>query len=91
MSKFQPIHLARWVEEHRDLLKPPVGNKMVWSDSEFLVMVVGDFQVINWDFLKLYAQTLFIILIGACSYAALFAAMGTLQLQRPLSTSTSSP
>ena len=23
------------------MLKPPVGNKMVWQDSDFLVMVVG--------------------------------------------------
>ena len=36
-----PINLKRWVDEHRDLLKPPVGNKMVWQDSEFMVMVVG--------------------------------------------------
>jgi 3-hydroxyanthranilate 3,4-dioxygenase len=36
-----PINLARWIEEHRDLLKPPVGNRMVWQDREFLVMVVG--------------------------------------------------
>lgn len=36
-----PLNLKAWVDEHRDLLKPPVGNKMVWQDSEFLVMVVG--------------------------------------------------
>ncbi len=37
-----PVYnLKAWVEENRDLLKPPVGNKMVWQDSEFLVMVVG--------------------------------------------------
>jgi 3-hydroxyanthranilate 3,4-dioxygenase len=35
------FNLRGWVDEHRDLLKPPVGNKMVWQDSEFLVMVVG--------------------------------------------------
>jgi len=35
------LNLKQWVEEHRDLLKPPVGNKMVWQDSDFLVMVVG--------------------------------------------------
>ncbi len=35
------LNLKQWVEEHRELLKPPVGNKMVWQDSEFLVMVVG--------------------------------------------------
>jgi 3-hydroxyanthranilate 3,4-dioxygenase len=36
-----PYNLKAWVEENRHLLKPPVGNKMVWKDSEFLVMVVG--------------------------------------------------
>lgn len=41
MPIMPPINLKRWVDEHRDLLKPPVGNKMVYQDSEFLVMVVG--------------------------------------------------
>jgi len=36
-----PYNLKAWVEENRHLLKPPVGNKMVWKDAEFLVMVVG--------------------------------------------------
>lgn len=36
-----PINLKQWIDEHRDLLKPPVGNKMVWTDRQFLVMVVG--------------------------------------------------
>lgn len=35
-----PFNLHRWIEEHRDLLKPPVGNACIWN-SEFLVMVVG--------------------------------------------------
>ena len=41
MPVMSPINLKRWIDEHRDLLKPPVGNKMVWQDSEFVVMVVG--------------------------------------------------
>jgi len=36
-----PINLHSWIEEHRALLKPPVGNKMIWQDSEFMVMAVG--------------------------------------------------
>jgi 3-hydroxyanthranilate 3,4-dioxygenase len=39
--KLGALNLKAWVDEHRELLKPPVGNKMVWQDSEFLVMVVG--------------------------------------------------
>jgi 3-hydroxyanthranilate 3,4-dioxygenase len=35
-----PLNLRAWVDEHRHLLKPPVGNACVW-DSNFLVMVVG--------------------------------------------------
>ena len=41
MPVMPPINLKRWVDEHRDLLKPPVGNKMIWQDAEFLVMAVG--------------------------------------------------
>lgn len=35
------FNLAAWIDEHRELLKPPVGNRMVWKDTEFLVMIVG--------------------------------------------------
>lgn len=34
------IELQTWIEEHRHLLKPPVGNKVIW-DEDFIVMVVG--------------------------------------------------
>ena len=35
-----PINLQAWIEEHRHLLKPPVGNKVVHG-GDFIVMVVG--------------------------------------------------
>ena len=35
-----PINFQRWIDEHRDLLKPPVGNKCI-VDGDFIVMVVG--------------------------------------------------
>jgi len=41
MMRIGPYDLKAWIEENRHLLKPPVGNKMVWSDSELLVMIVG--------------------------------------------------
>ena len=31
----------QWIDDHRDLLKPPVCNKQVYEDSEFIIMVVG--------------------------------------------------
>ena len=35
-----PIDFQRWIDEHRDLLKPPVGNKCI-VDGDFIVMIVG--------------------------------------------------
>ena len=35
-----PIDFARWIAEHRELLKPPVGNKCIYN-GDFIVMVVG--------------------------------------------------
>jgi 3-hydroxyanthranilate 3,4-dioxygenase len=41
MSRLAPFNLQAWVAENRHLLKPPVGNKPIWSDGQILVMVVG--------------------------------------------------
>ena len=35
-----PFNLKAWVDENRQHLKPPVGNKAIWN-GQFLVMVVG--------------------------------------------------
>ncbi len=36
-----PFNFKKWIEENRDLLKPPVNNKVVYTDTEFIIMVVG--------------------------------------------------
>jgi 3-hydroxyanthranilate 3,4-dioxygenase len=35
------FNLQGWIEEHRHLLKPPVGNTVVWEDSDLMIMIVG--------------------------------------------------
>ena len=38
----KPFNLTTWIEEHRDLLKPPVGNKNLYVDSgDYIVMIVA--------------------------------------------------
>jgi 3-hydroxyanthranilate 3,4-dioxygenase len=41
MSIQRPFNIKKWIDENRHLLKPPVGNKQIWQDAEFIVMVVG--------------------------------------------------
>jgi 3-hydroxyanthranilate 3,4-dioxygenase len=36
-----PFNLHRWIEQNRVRLVPPVGNKLLFQDSEFIVMAVG--------------------------------------------------
>ena len=41
MRGLQPINFQKWIDEHRDVLKPPVCNKLVFEDAEFIIMVIG--------------------------------------------------
>src|SRR5450631_1351256 len=36
-----PFNLREWIDRNRGLLKPPVGNKLLFEDSEFIIMAVG--------------------------------------------------
>ena len=37
-----PFNLQKWIDDNRDLLKPPVGNKNLYVEAgDFIVMVVG--------------------------------------------------
>ena len=36
-----PININDWIDNNRHLLKPPVGNQVVYKDTEFIIMVVG--------------------------------------------------
>jgi 3-hydroxyanthranilate 3,4-dioxygenase len=29
-----------WIEQHRQAFEPPVGNKVIWQDSQFTAMIV---------------------------------------------------
>ena len=42
MSVLKPFNLNNWINENRHLLKPPVGNKNIYVDSEdYIVMIVA--------------------------------------------------
>ena len=41
MSTLAPINFKKWIEDHRDKLKPPIGNQQIWEDRDFMVTVVG--------------------------------------------------
>ncbi len=40
-SRLMPLNFKKWIDENRHVLKPPVGNRVVWEDRDFIVMVVG--------------------------------------------------
>ncbi len=37
----RPLNFKRWLDDNAHLLKPPVGNRQIWADSDFMVTVVG--------------------------------------------------
>jgi len=42
MAIKRPFNLQKWIDDNRDLLKPPVGNKNLYVDAgDYIVMIVG--------------------------------------------------
>lgn len=42
MAALKPFNLLQWIEQNRNLLVPPVGNKNIYVDSgDYIVMVVA--------------------------------------------------
>jgi 3-hydroxyanthranilate 3,4-dioxygenase len=40
MKPLLAFDLWRWVEDNRHAFEPPVGNKVIWEDSQFTAMIV---------------------------------------------------
>lgn len=42
MAIKRPFNLQQWINDNRDILKPPVGNKNLYADAgDYIVMIVG--------------------------------------------------
>ena len=41
MTQLSAFNFKAWIDEHRHLLKPPVGNKMIFEDADMMVTIVG--------------------------------------------------
>lgn len=37
----RPFNFQKWIDDNRHLLKPPVSNKLIYEDAEFIIQVVG--------------------------------------------------
>lgn len=42
MAVRRPFNLQKWIDDHRDELKPPVGNRNLYKDAgDYIVMIVA--------------------------------------------------
>ena len=41
VGTMMPLNFQKWIAEHREVLKPPVSNAVVWTDTDFIIMVIG--------------------------------------------------
>ena len=40
MAELEPVHLLRWIDANRNAFAPPVANKEVFPESEFIYQIV---------------------------------------------------
>ena len=41
MNPLKAFNFRAWIDKNREFLKPPVGNRQVFTESDFIIMVVG--------------------------------------------------
>jgi 3-hydroxyanthranilate 3,4-dioxygenase len=41
MGKLSAFNFQKWIDEHKHLLQPPVGNQQIWKNADLMVTVVG--------------------------------------------------
>jgi len=41
MKSLTAFNLHKWIDEHREKLRPPVCNQQVFEENDFIVMIVG--------------------------------------------------
>lgn len=41
MTQLKAFSLKSWIDAHRDDLKPPVGNRRLFREGDFIIMAVG--------------------------------------------------
>jgi len=41
MPRLSAFNFQAWLEDNKELLKPPVGNQLIWKDADMMVTVVG--------------------------------------------------
>ncbi len=45
MTQLAAFNFQGWIEEHRHLLKPPVGNQQIWQATDMIAEgVIADFR-----------------------------------------------
>lgn len=41
INRLRAFNFQTWIDEHRHLLEPPVGNRQIWEEADLMVTVVG--------------------------------------------------